>query len=49
MTNPLLADWDTPFRIAPFDRISDEDFAPAFEQALAQTGAMARCAIGGFS
>jgi peptidyl-dipeptidase Dcp len=35
MTNPLLADWDTPFRIAPFDRISDEDFAPAFEQALA--------------
>ena len=35
MTNPLLADWDTPFRIAPFDRISDADFAPAFEQALA--------------
>ncbi|MCA0962286.1 M3 family metallopeptidase [Salipiger bermudensis] len=35
MTNPLLADWDTPFEIAPFDRISDEDFAPAFEQALA--------------
>ena len=34
MTNPLLADWDTPFRIAPFDRISDEDFAPAFEVAL---------------
>ncbi|MBY6002553.1 M3 family metallopeptidase [Salipiger bermudensis] len=36
MTNPLLADWDTPFRIAPFDRISDDDFAPAFEQALAE-------------
>lgn len=36
MTNPLLADWDTPFRIAPFDRISDEDFAPAFEVALKQ-------------
>ncbi|WP_417743270.1 M3 family metallopeptidase [Salipiger sp.] len=35
MTNPLLADWGTPFEIAPFDRISDEDFAPAFEQALA--------------
>ncbi|NIY95678.1 M3 family metallopeptidase [Salipiger sp. HF18] len=35
MTNPLLADWDTPFRIAPFDRISDADFAPAFEEALA--------------
>jgi len=36
MTNPLLIDWDTPFQIAPFDRISDDDFAPAFEQALAQ-------------
>ena len=36
MTNPLLTDWDTPFQIAPFDRISDDDFAPAFEQALAQ-------------
>ena len=36
MTNPLLTDWDTPFQIAPFDRISDDDFAPAFAQALAQ-------------
>ena len=36
MTNPLLTDWDTPFQIAPFDRISDDDFAPAFEQALTQ-------------
>ena len=35
MTNPLLADWDTPFGLAPFDRISDADFAPAFAQALA--------------
>jgi peptidyl-dipeptidase Dcp len=35
MTNPLLADWQTPFGIAPFDAISDEDFAPALEQALA--------------
>ena len=35
MTNPLLQDWTTPFQIAPFDQISDEDFAPAFEQALA--------------
>jgi len=34
-TNPLLQDWDTPFQIAPFDRISDDDFAPALEQALA--------------
>ena len=34
MTNVLLADWDTPFRIAPFDAISDDDFAPALEVAL---------------
>ncbi|WP_299966646.1 M3 family metallopeptidase [uncultured Roseobacter sp.] len=34
MTNPLLQDWATPFGIAPFDRLSDEDFAPALEQAL---------------
>ncbi|MCR8827712.1 M3 family metallopeptidase [Pseudosulfitobacter koreensis] len=34
MTNPLLADWDTPHQIAPFDAISDEDFAPALALAL---------------
>ena len=34
MTNALLADWTTPFQIAPFDQISDDDFAPAFEAAL---------------
>ena len=36
MTNPLLHDWDTPFGLAPFERISDEDFAPALERALAE-------------
>ncbi len=35
MTNPLLSNWDTPFALAPFDKISDADFAPAFEEALA--------------
>ena len=35
MTNPLLTDWDTPFAIAPFDRIADDDYGPAFEVALA--------------
>ncbi|MEM6304753.1 MAG: M3 family metallopeptidase [Pseudomonadota bacterium] len=35
MTNPLLEDWTTPFQIAPFDRITDDDFAPAMEEALA--------------
>ncbi len=34
MTNPLLSDWDTPFDLPPFEKISDEDFAPAFEAAL---------------
>ncbi|MGR3714911.1 MAG: M3 family metallopeptidase [Shimia sp.] len=36
MTNPLLSDWTTPFEIAPFDKISDADFAPAFEVALVE-------------
>ncbi|MBO9445548.1 M3 family metallopeptidase [Ruegeria sp. R14_0] len=35
MTNPILSDWTTPFEIAPFAEISDEDFAPALEQAMA--------------
>ncbi|WP_171175910.1 M3 family metallopeptidase [Ruegeria sp. HKCCD8929] len=35
MTNPTLADWQTPFQIAPFPQIDDDDFAPALEQALA--------------
>lgn len=36
MTNVLLQDWDTPFQIAPFDAISDDDFAPALDEALAR-------------
>ncbi|MEM8728802.1 MAG: M3 family metallopeptidase [Pseudomonadota bacterium] len=35
MPNPILANWTTPFEMAPFDAISDEDFAPALDQALA--------------
>jgi peptidyl-dipeptidase Dcp len=34
MANPLLKEWDGPFKLAPFDEISDEDFEPAFEEAL---------------
>lgn len=34
MTNPLLEDWSTPFEVPPFDRITDDDFAPAVEDAL---------------
>jgi len=36
MTNPLLSHWDTPFEIAPFGQISDDDFAPAFESSMAE-------------
>lgn len=36
MTNPLLAPWDTPFGLAPFDRISDDDFSPTLDEALAR-------------
>ncbi|MEP3944553.1 M3 family metallopeptidase [Ascidiaceihabitans sp.] len=35
MTNPLLSTWDTPFGIAPFNLISDDNFAPALDTALA--------------
>ena len=31
MTNPLLQDWDTPFELAPFDKISDSNFEPALD------------------
>ncbi|WP_299044286.1 M3 family metallopeptidase [uncultured Tateyamaria sp.] len=34
MTNVLLQDWNTPFQIAPFDAITDDDFAPALDTAL---------------
>ncbi|MGN0932813.1 M3 family metallopeptidase [Falsigemmobacter intermedius] len=34
MTNVLLSDWATPFSLPPFDVIRDEDFTPAFENAL---------------
>ena len=35
MTNPLLSDWETPFALPPFEAISDGDFAPALDEALA--------------
>jgi len=36
-TNPLLTEWDTPFGVPPFDRIKDEHFFPAFQEAIART------------
>jgi peptidyl-dipeptidase Dcp len=32
--NPLLADYDTPFNVPPFDRIVSGHFIPAFERAM---------------
>lgn len=34
-SNPLLAEWDTPFQTPPFDRIRVADYKPAFETAIA--------------
>jgi peptidyl-dipeptidase Dcp len=33
-TNPLLADWATPYGLPPFDRILPSHFGPAFEVAM---------------
>ncbi len=35
MTNPLMTPWNTPFGLPPFAMIKDEDFAAAFDAALA--------------
>lgn len=34
--NPLLLSYETPFNVPPFDKIKDEHFKPAFEEALKQ-------------
>ena len=39
MTNPLLDAWSTPFGLPPFDLISDNDYAPAVDAALAESRA----------
>ena len=36
MTNPLLSDWTGPFELPPFEQITDDHVAPAFEIALAE-------------
>jgi peptidyl-dipeptidase Dcp len=36
MTNPLLASWDAPFGLPPFDRIEEVHFHPAFDAAMAE-------------
>jgi peptidyl-dipeptidase Dcp len=37
--NPLLSEGDTPFALAPFDKVEDAHFAPAFDTALEQARA----------
>jgi peptidyl-dipeptidase Dcp len=32
--NPLLEDWDTPFGVPPFDRISSDDYLPAYRASM---------------
>ena len=34
--NPLLAEWDTPFGVPPFNKIKVEHYKPAFEVAMQQ-------------
>ena len=34
ITNVLLEDWDTPFGVPPFDRISSEDYLPALRAGM---------------
>ncbi len=34
--NPLLASWDTPFGVPPFDRIASADYLPALRAAIAE-------------
>ena len=40
--NVLLETWDTPFGLPPFSRIRDEDFGPAFDEALVRARAAVR-------
>ena len=37
--NPLLAAYNTPFEVPPFDKIKDEHFKPAFDEAFEQHNA----------
>jgi len=37
--NPLLAAWDTPFGVPPFDRIGNDHYLPAFREAMTRNRA----------
>ena len=32
--NPLLAEWETPFGVPPFDLVQNDDYLPAFQAAM---------------
>jgi peptidyl-dipeptidase Dcp len=34
--NPFFVEWDTPFGVPPFDKIDNEHFLPAYEEAIKQ-------------
>jgi peptidyl-dipeptidase Dcp len=36
MTNPLLAAWETPFGVPPFEGLEPDHFRPAFDHAMSQ-------------
>lgn len=37
--NPFLQEWDTPYGIPPFDKISEADYLPAIKEGIAQQNA----------
>ncbi|OFY44084.1 MAG: peptidase M3 [Bacteroidetes bacterium GWF2_40_14] len=39
VVNPLLAEWDTPFGIPPFEQVKIEHYMPAYIEAMAQHNA----------
>ena len=34
--NPFMQEWDTPYGVPPFDKISESDYLPAFEEGMRQ-------------
>jgi len=34
--NPFLETWNTPFGVAPFDKIKDSNYLPAFTEAITE-------------
>jgi peptidyl-dipeptidase Dcp len=36
MSNPFLSKFNTPFNTIPFDKISVDDYLPAFEEGIKQ-------------